>query len=225
MSPRLRGGLAVALLVAATLAGHPATAATLPNPCRDGAYTLTQSVWKTAYDWRFVARSTPPGVSTDAAAAALQRAARNITTGRNSCGFADDIGAEEQFMGTTSASMNITGSGSCGQPDGQSEVGFGSLSNGALGVTCYWIRNGQTVEADIMLNKAGYRWVADPGPSCLAAWSIEAVATHEFGHAFGLGHVSERLHGLLTMSPSIKPCQLGETTLGLGDIRGLRAKY
>jgi hypothetical protein len=217
--------VAACLLLGAIALGNPAEAQSTLGPCRDGAYTLTQSVWKSPYRWHFWARSAPSGVSGAAAARAFQRAATNITDGRNSCGLTDRVGAQQQYMGPTRARMNISNNGSCESPDGQSVVGFGSLSTGALGITCFWIRNGQTIEADVMLNGNGYRWAANVGPSCLGAWSIEDVATHEFGHAFGLGHVGEQLHGLLTMSPSIQPCQLGETTLGLGDINGLRAKY
>jgi predicted Zn-dependent protease len=56
-------------------------------------------------------------------------------------------------------------------------------------------------------------------------YSVEGVGTHEFGHAFGLAHVSESSHPALTMSPVIQACQASETTLGLGDIQGLEAKY
>jgi hypothetical protein len=55
---------------------------------------------------------------------------------------------------------------------------------------------------------------------------LEPTTTHEFGHAFGLSHVSERLHGALTMSPmSNGPCATDETSLGLGDILGLEELY
>ena len=66
---------------------------------------------------------------------------------------------------------------------------------------------------------------ASLGPSCTEGWDLQAVATHEFGHAFGLGHVKEGLHANLTMAPYILPCQSSEARLGLGDVRGLRALY
>ena len=56
--------------------------------------------------------------------------------------------------------------------------------------------------------------------------SLEATMTHEAGHVFGLGHIGERRHGRLTMSPFLNgPCENSEATLGLGDVRGLEALY
>jgi len=50
--------------------------------------------------------------------------------------------------------------------------------------------------------------------------------THERGHTFGLGDLSESNHGALTMSGEIEgPCKMGVRTLGKGDIKGLENKY
>jgi hypothetical protein len=46
------------------------------------------------------------------------------------------------------------------------------------------------------------------------------VATHEWGHFAGLGHA--RKSPSLTMYPGIRD---GMQTLGLGDMKGLRARY
>src|SRR5207302_108514 len=52
-----------------------------------------------------------------------------------------------------------------------------------------------------------------------------ACGTSDGHNVVGFGHVAEGLHGHLTMAPYILPCQDSQATLGLGDVRGLRAKY
>ena len=76
----------------------------------------------------------------------------------------------------------------------------------------------------IEFNKTNYDWTTHWRTGCASSWSIRAVATHEFGHAFGLAHVT-LLHPNQTMSPLILPCQNSQATLGRGDVLGLRAKY
>ena len=160
-----------------------------------------------------------------AAEAALERAAHNVVTGHNNCGIPDRISATERYLGRTTSPTDVGDDATCGTPDGRNEVGFGKLPAAVMALTCWWTRHGHTVEADIKLNKAFYHWTARVQAGCSLTWSIEDVATHEFGHAFGLDHVGESLHGNLTMSPLIAPCQNAEETLGLGDIRGLERKY
>ena len=55
---------------------------------------------------------------------------------------------------------------------------------------------------------------------------MEALVTHEVGHAYGLGHVGEANHGRQTMSTFIDGlCENQEATLGRGDVLGLRDLY
>ncbi len=57
-------------------------------------------------------------------------------------------------------------------------------------------------------------------------YDVESTMTHERGHTFGLGDVSEASHPNLTMSSkSNGPCQTSERTLGKGDAIGLNRKY
>ncbi len=195
------------------------------SACTDGAYRSTGYRWTTRLNWRFKASSRPKGWSSSGTAATLARAANNITNGRNDCGLPDAISATNLYRGTTSRAPNIGSGGGCRGRDGYNVVGFGTLPPGYLALTCWWTYNGRIIEADIKLNKAYYHWYIKRPSGCTRKWSVEAAATHEFGHAFGMAHVSESLHPHLTMSPVIKACQSSEKTLGWGDLRGLQALY
>jgi hypothetical protein len=156
---------------------------------------------------------------------ALRRAAVNIVRGDNNCGLPDLISATHWYRGSTSMAPDITSGARCSGRDHWSTVGFGSLPRGVLAMTCWWTYNGRVIEADIKLNKSYYGWYINRPSGCRSRWSIEGVATHEFGHVYGLGHVSESGHATLTMSTMIRACQSSETTLGLGDVVGLRSLY
>ncbi len=197
----------------------------IQSACSDGAYVSGGHRWSKRFDWRFRASSRPKGFSSSGVAAALVRAVTNITHGDNNCGLSDAISATAWYRGTTSRAPNISSGGGCGGRDGYNVVGFGTLPSGYLGLTCWWTYSGRVVETDIKLNKAYYHWYINRPSGCSYKWSIEAAATHEFGHAFGLAHVSEKYHPSLTMSPLIKACQSSEKTLGLGDVLGLRSIY
>ena len=198
-----------------------------PGPCSDGAYKLAAYRWTTQHAWWFNAGTTPSEIGKNGAEAALKKAAANITTSRNSCGMADQVSATHVYKGRTSTSTQVTADGGCKNGDGKNVVGFGDLPAGYLGIACVWFDGeGHALEADVRLNKADHTWVVDIGAGCNNRWSVEAVATHERGHVFGLNHVSEAAHGNLTMSPAINgPCQNAEATLGRGDVKALRARY
>ena len=50
-------------------------------------------------------------------------------------------------------------------------------------------------------------------------------ATHEFGHAFGLNHVSESSYPTETMSSAATSCSLADASLGRSDYAGLYDHY
>lgn len=212
-----------------SVALHGRRSPSSPTPdspeCSEDAFALYSSSWANTYAWYFDAGTTPPGISHAGAAGALQAAVANITGARNDCGLPDRVGATGDYMGTTTSKPNVSSSGECKSSDGQSSVGFGTLPPAYLAYTCWWSAGSNTIEADIKLNKSDYGWYATMPSTCSSRWDIEAVATHEFGHAFGLDHVEEASQGALTMSPTIYPCQGSEETLGMGDVLGLESKY
>ncbi|MFN2591059.1 MAG: matrixin family metalloprotease [Actinomycetota bacterium] len=198
--------------------------AAMPSACSDGAYAVYSSKWTKQYNFYVKTSTTPSGVSSDSAVSAIREAVRNITRGDNDCGISANIGATAAYQGSTSSSANITTSAGCGSRDGRNVVDFGTLPVGYLALTCWWSSGGTIIEADLRMNKASYGWVTSLA-GCSSKWSIQGVTTHEFGHAFGMDHVSESSHGNLTMSPTIFACQNSESSLGLGDVRGLENKY
>jgi hypothetical protein len=206
-------------------AGGASSSATAIPACTDGAYVLNGTKWRRPVEWYFNSASTPSGISVTDAVRALRHAASNITRARNSCGLADRVSAQASYLGATARNAGVGSSNSCQASDGRNVVSFGNLAGGTVGYTCWWSSGETTVEADFKLNKHDYGWTVDVGSGCRNKFGIQDLATHEFGHVFGLGHVGEASHGNLTMSPVIRPCQNSETTLGLGDVRGLEALY
>lgn len=195
-----------------------------PAACADGQYNLNPSKWHTTYRWWFRARSTPNGMRKTSALNALKQAVGNITHERNDCGRLDHVSATSSYQGTTTRQPGVSSTG-CGATDGRNVVAFGSLPANVLGFTCvtYLTESRRSIEADMLLNR-GHSWtigIAD----CIVSLVLEAIATHEFGHVYGLGHVSEAGHGELTMSRAVGACDAAPSTLGLGDMLGLEARY
>jgi hypothetical protein len=197
------------------------------SACTDGAYRLTNRRWRVGMSWMFNA-STPSGVDPTRAEVLVRRAASNIVTGRNDCGRADGISATTAYRGRTTlapgAARNHADETIC-ISDLKSVVGFRSVGDGFKAATCWWANvDGELTEADISFHPSVAWTLADSIPSsCTTALHFESVATHEFGHAFGLNHPGSG-HSTLTMQPGAA-CDNSKVTLGLGDLRGLEEIY
>ena len=124
--------------------------------------------------------------------------------------------------------INVVSGGTATRPraDGKYELMFGPLSGRTLGVTYTWSWGNGVYESDTIFNSSAAFFLAPgEGDGCyegVLKYDLQNVATHEFGHTYGLDHVSSAYN---TMAPT---ATLGETykrSLAPGDAAGLRAIY
>lgn len=183
--------------------------------------------WQKKLRWRYRDGGRPSSIGKTAAIDALRYGASTITKSRNACNMADKVSATQEYLGTTSVAPNVTvggGSVGCGNKDGKNVVGWAThMPSGILGVTCTWRVGAAAVETDQKYAANGTKWFTGNSvpSSCSNRYSLRAVASHEFGHAFGLDHTSCKQ----TMAPSIPPCESHRRRLGRSDVRGLRSLY
>ena len=206
-----------------------------PGECSDRAYTNRD--WKVKGDpvWYFNPRTIPDELSRKSALRAIRNGTANILNMRNNCGRGNVIPGYVSlaYEGSTRDVAGIAANGDCAF-DRTTVVSFGKLPRTALAVTCsyYSTEPGRWERlhwSDIKINKTNFNWTTRPeARSCRGKkkYDLASTVTHERGHTFGLGDVSESSHAKLTMSDhSNGPCQSSERSLGLGDWKGLRGKY
>lgn len=124
-------------------------------------------------------------------------------------------------------------SSDCTGNDARNTVDFGGIDGGGtssyntLALTCSWFNTltREVESADIRFDQ--YEDWAGLTETCTSEWLIDTLATHEWGHVFGMNHIPEDSHsGLLTMSPIMEGmCKRPESTLGFGDWQGIRYEY
>ena len=106
--------------------------------------------------------------------------------------------------------------------NGRNEVFFRNASNGsAIATTYVWSSGDLMLETDIVFWDGAYRFFTGSS-GCAGGFYVEDVATHEFGHALGLGHsaVAEA-----TMFSGAGYCSTNMRSLELDDRQGVEALY
>jgi hypothetical protein len=205
------------------------TAEACPSKCTDARGNLGGHHWTGALSWKYRDTGRPAALGKAATIAAFGDGAAGPPAARNGCGLPDLASATQSYLGETGTAPSISvGAGGigCGSTDGHNVVGWANIPGNTLGVTCTWsYANGQAVESD-MLYDSGVSWyTGSTAPAgCWNQFSLRGVATHEFGHAFGLGH-SPGDSCNLTMYPSTGACNDMARNFGLGDVQELEALY
>lgn len=205
-----------------------------PPACEDNAYNLEGHEERDLFEWGFNESTTPTELTQSQALTAIRDAIVNITHEHDNCNLtpADAVSATSNYLPGLSDPTNINNDGTCPGQDSNNVVGFGDLPSDLVGKAC-WRSFPQPgindlMNADVRLNKADKNFTTTPSSGCNAStptFDVEAVMTHEWGHVFGLAHVSESGHQHMTMSPIVGRCDGSQRSLGWGDVRGLRELY
>ncbi|MFJ8863410.1 matrixin family metalloprotease [Streptomyces sp. NPDC102451] len=200
-----------------------------PGACSDGSYSTADRKEYGTYQWYIGDGGMPGALSRTDAKWAFWDAIDNITGSYNNCGYADQVGAKHNYLGTTSREADINSSSQCTSRDGVSTWDAGNLKSGTVATTCSWtfpmpgVKN-DLLEADVRYNTTDYDFTNKPTSTCSNKYDIRSVGTHEAGHVFGLGHVGSG-HQNLTMYTNSFTCTTKARTLGKGDVLALRSIY
>ena len=91
----------------------------------------------------------------------------------------------------------------------------------AIATTYTWFNSTGIVDADIVFWDETFRFFTG-STGCSTGLFIEDIATHEFGHALGLGHSTTTG---ATMYPSVSDLQQEPRSLHADDIAGVLSLY
>ncbi len=190
------------------------------NPCFS---TFTKGAkWRTPEQWNVDPSGIPANVSPDFVKSNL---AADMTTWEVSDGTTN-FG----IFGTLNENMVVDGPDSI-RPDGNNEVLFGNISTpGVIAFTITWYetrgppQSRDIVEWDQVYDVNEFAWSEDAPNELGNQIDFASTATHELGHALGLGHPDD----ICTEETMYRFGDVEETharTLAAGDIAGVQQIY
>lgn len=212
----------------------------IPDPpgtepeCEDTAHNELPSRMNLGETVYFNRSTTPSYLAWGFVEETLEASVRAWPTLYNNCGMPDDVTVGVTWGGNSEAVNSVQSSGGpspftyC-DPAGTDTVSVTSFGStpGTIAGTCR-AGGGPTVGADVKLNSA-WTWTRTPGAAdCNGKIDIQSVATHEYGHFWGMDHVSATTHPQLTMrngGTAAVTCRDALRTLGRGDVLGMRELY
>jgi len=189
------------------------------NPCFS---TFTKGAkWRTQEQWNVDPSGIPANVSFDFVKSDL---AADMTTWEVSDGTTNF-----EIFGTLNKNIVVDGPDS-NQPDGKNEVLFGNISTpGVIAFTITWYESrGPPQSRDIVewdqVYDNDFAWSQDALNEDGKQFDFASIATHELGHALGLGHPDDSC----TEETMYRFGDVEEThtrTLAAGDIAGVQQIY
>ncbi len=150
---------------------------------------------------------------------------QNLDTAPDGVVAALEVGAYS-WTNQTSAAFSFYYAGSTSSTtvvnNSRNEVFFRNATNGgAIATTYTYSSGGRIIDTDIVFWDASYTFFTGSS-GCSGGFYIEDVATHEFGHALGLGHSD--VSGA-SMYPTIGYCSTATRSLSEDDKQGVEAIY
>ena len=205
----------------------PASSPSSAQGCNNSDGSLDAGKWDSTFKWWYAPRNEVSTYSRNRFGSALQ----TWVAGLSKCSTINAYNSlVTSFMGNSSRIPSIGSDLSCPLfSDSTSVVGWKAISpnpQSAIGATCTWgtfITKAQLSEADIVLSSNVSWYFPEETAPCSEAFDMQEVATHEFGHAIGVGHAGSVSGQVMDNFSTI--CAAQKRRLGLGDVLSLLTKY